>query len=107
VARILSLALIWSYAFALGRRARGSGCAGTSRSALSGPVSLHLVYMAVLRVFGWLALLTRSDRAEDAEILWRSEVRLEVICGESGGDLVLVGESAEDLLPVGSVARRG
>jgi len=25
--------------------------------------------VAVLRVSGWLALLTRSDRAEDAEIL--------------------------------------
>jgi hypothetical protein len=25
--------------------------------------------MAVLRVFGWLALLARSDRAKDAEIL--------------------------------------
>ena len=26
-------------------------------------------YLAVLRVFGWLALLARSDRAKDAEIL--------------------------------------
>jgi putative transposase len=28
-----------------------------------------LAYLAVLRVFGWLALLPRSDRAKDAEIL--------------------------------------
>jgi len=28
-----------------------------------------LAYLAVLRVFGWLALLARSDRAKDAEIL--------------------------------------
>jgi putative transposase len=32
-------------------------------------VSLRIVYLAVLRVFGWLALLARSDRAKDAEIL--------------------------------------
>jgi transposase InsO family protein len=32
-------------------------------------VSLRLAYLTVLRVFGWLALLARSDRAKDAEIL--------------------------------------
>jgi putative transposase len=32
-------------------------------------VSLRFAYLAVLRMFGWLALLTRSDRAKDAEIL--------------------------------------
>ena len=37
--------------------------------ALSVPVSLRFAYFAVLRVFGWLALLARSDRAKDAEIL--------------------------------------
>jgi len=26
-------------------------------------------FLAVLRVFGWIALLARSDRAKDAEIL--------------------------------------
>jgi hypothetical protein len=30
---------------------------------------VRLAYLAVLRVFGWLALLARSDRAKDAEIL--------------------------------------
>jgi len=30
---------------------------------------MRLAYMAVLRVFGWLALLARSNRAKDAEIL--------------------------------------
>jgi len=32
-------------------------------------VSLRFAYLALLRVFGWLALLARSDRAKDAEIL--------------------------------------
>jgi putative transposase len=32
-------------------------------------VTLRIAYFAVLRVFGWLALLARSDRAKDAEIL--------------------------------------
>src|ERR1022692_2069064 len=36
VPRILSLALTWSYVFALGRRVRGSGSAGTSRSGTVG-----------------------------------------------------------------------
>jgi putative transposase len=32
-------------------------------------VSIRFTYLAVLRVFGWLALLARSDRAKDTEIL--------------------------------------
>jgi putative transposase len=32
-------------------------------------VSLRLACLAMLRVFGWPALLARSDRAKDAEIL--------------------------------------
>jgi len=32
-------------------------------------VQIRLAYLAVLRVFGWLALPARSDRAKDAEIL--------------------------------------
>ena len=30
---------------------------------------LRFAYLTVLRVFGWLALPARSDRAKDAEIL--------------------------------------
>ena len=30
---------------------------------------MRFACLAVLRVFGWLALLARSDRAKDAEIL--------------------------------------
>ncbi len=37
--------------------------------ALSVLMSLRFAYLAVLRVFGWLALLARPDRAKDAEIL--------------------------------------
>jgi hypothetical protein len=46
-----------------------SRCARASRS---GTVSTRVnatCYLAVLRVLGWLALLARSDRAKDAEIL--------------------------------------
>ena len=32
-------------------------------------MSLRLAYLTALQVFGWLALLARSDRAKDAEIL--------------------------------------
>jgi hypothetical protein len=32
-------------------------------------VSVRIAYLAVLQMFGWLALLARSDRAKDAEIL--------------------------------------
>ena len=37
--------------------------------ALSVLMLLRIVYIAVLQVFGWLALLARSDQAKDAEIL--------------------------------------
>src|ERR1035441_10581827 len=35
--------------------------------------------------------------------LWGSETRFGVSCGQSGGDVVLVGESAEDLPPADPV----
>jgi hypothetical protein len=31
-------------------------------------MSLRFAYLAVLRLFGWLAQLARSDRAKDAKI---------------------------------------
>jgi hypothetical protein len=43
---------------------RGAACSGSV-----GSLSLRFAYLAVLRVFGWLALLARSDRAKDTEIL--------------------------------------
>jgi len=42
---------------------------GPYDQALSVLVSMRFVYLAGLRVFGWLALLARSDRTKDAEIL--------------------------------------
>jgi hypothetical protein len=43
--------------------------------ALSVPVLLRFAYLVVLWVFGWLALLGRSDHAKDTEILiWRHQV---------------------------------
>ena len=53
-----------------GRRWLGRLAAhGAYVRALSSLVSLRFAYLAVLRVFGWLVLLARSDRAKDAEIL--------------------------------------
>src|ERR1700739_1409135 len=48
---------------------RCSAARKSSNPPLSVPVSLRLASLAVLRVFGWLALLARSDRAKDTEIL--------------------------------------
>ncbi len=48
---------------------RHSAARGPHDQALSVLVLLRFAYLAVLRVFGWLALLARSDRAKDAEIL--------------------------------------
>ena len=43
---------------------------GVSEASSAGPErTMRFAYLAVLRVFGWLALLARSDRAKDAEIL--------------------------------------
>jgi hypothetical protein len=52
-----------------GGQVRHLAARGPHVRALSVPVSLRFAYLAVLRVFAWLALLARSDQAKDAEIL--------------------------------------
>jgi putative transposase len=49
----------------------GDGCGCENGVTAAG---LVFVDLAMLRVFGWLALLARSDRAKDAEILLRHQV---------------------------------
>jgi hypothetical protein len=53
----------------LGEEVSGFAALASQGRALSVPMSLRFAYLAVLRVFGWLALLARSDRAKDTEIL--------------------------------------
>ena len=52
-----------------GSSSQVAGCAGAHVQALSVPMSVRFAYLTVIRIFGWLALLARSDRAKDAEIL--------------------------------------
>jgi putative transposase len=66
-------------------------------------VSIRFAYLAALRVFGWLALLARSDRAKDAEILiLRHQVavlrRQVKTAGLSGADRAILAALAR-LLP--------
>jgi len=45
----------------------------------------------------------RPDSRPLPGTLWGSKIRFGVSCGQSGGDVVLMGESAEDLPPVDPV----
>jgi hypothetical protein len=65
----VSQPLIWCLPLDREGRSSGSGCAEAPAQAPLGLVPLRFAYLAALRVFGWLALLARSDRAKDAEIL--------------------------------------
>jgi hypothetical protein len=65
----LSQPLTWCLPLDREGRSSGSGCARPLAQALSVLVPQRFAYLAALRVFGWLALFARSDRAKDAEIL--------------------------------------
>src|SRR5260221_8901408 len=67
----VSLGASWPGVFCWSRlgQVRHPAAQESPSPALSVLVPLRFAYMAVLRVFGWLALLARSHRAKDAEIL--------------------------------------
>jgi hypothetical protein len=65
----LSLPLAWCLLLADGNPNSAPGCIRPHAPAVSVLVPLRFAYLVALSVFGWLALLTRSDRAKDAEIL--------------------------------------
>jgi hypothetical protein len=69
VPNTLSWLLTWSLALDEWDKVRHPAARGPHHRALSALVTLRFAYLAVLRVFGWLALLARSDRSKDAEIL--------------------------------------
>ena len=66
---ILSRPLIWHLPRERGSQVRHLAAREPPARTPSVLVSLRFAYLAVLRVFGWLALLARSGRATDAEIL--------------------------------------
>jgi hypothetical protein len=68
VLRTVSLPLTWSSLLCEVHEVRCLAARAQQAQALSVLMSLQFAYLAVLRVFGWLALLARSDRAKDAEI---------------------------------------
>ncbi len=65
----LSQSLNWSFALDEDGQVWHPAAREPRNPALSVLMTLRVAYLAVLRVFGWLALLARSDRAKDAEIL--------------------------------------
>jgi len=66
---ILSQLLTWRLPLDLRGGVRDLAARRPPIQALSVLVPLRFAYLAGLQVFGWLALLARSDRAKDAEIL--------------------------------------
>lgn len=69
VPETLSQPLTWCLLLHRESQVRHLAARGSHVQAFSVLVPLRFAYLAVLRVFGWLALLASSDRAKDAEIL--------------------------------------
>src|SRR4029077_2358906 len=69
VPRILSRPLTWCLCRASGRQVRYPAARRPHVQALPVPMSLRFACLAVLRTLGWLALLARSEGANEAGIL--------------------------------------
>ena len=65
----MSHGLTWPHASGRGAGSSAFGCASISRAGTVGGRDPTLRLLAVLRLLGWMALLTRSDLAKDTEIL--------------------------------------
>lgn len=69
VPETLSLPLTWCFLLGRGEHTEHLAAQWLCAAAPWVRVSLRIAYLAVLQVFGWLALLVRSDRVKDTEIL--------------------------------------